>query len=155
MDGLLSDSAGDARCPLVLCTSNAPWDLDDALKRRLEKRIFIPLPDEQARRVMFVENVRGVEVSVDWDPDQLARITQGYSGADLNSVCREASMAPLRRGLVGLTASEIRSLRAEGKIKPQPVEQKDFLDALVSIQPSVGKEDVEKYERWTNEFGSR
>ena len=97
----------------------------------------------------------GIDVSADFDPEQLARITQGYSGADLKSVCREASMAPLRRGLIGLTALEIRELRAEGRIQPQPAEQKDFLDALVNIQPSVGVADVEKYEKWTNEFGSR
>eukprot|EP00392_Amoebophrya_sp_AT5.2_P007933 g7952.t1 len=156
MDGVLADGRDENRTPLVLCTSNAPWDLDDALKRRLEKRIYIALPDETARRAMIAQNVRDIEVAADFDALQLAKISHGYSGADLKSVCREASMAPLRRGLMGLTAREIQDLRLEGKIeKPSPVLQKDFLDAFLNVQPSVAQGDVEKYEAWTNEFGTR
>merc|ERR1719487_2020657 len=62
MDGLLSDSRQEASQGhlLVLATSNAPWDLDEALRRRLEKRIYIPLPDENARRQMFEQNLRDI-----------------------------------------------------------------------------------------------
>eukprot|EP00392_Amoebophrya_sp_AT5.2_P012371 g12474.t1 len=71
-------------------------------------------------------------------------------------MCREASMAPLRRGLMGLTARGSQDLRLEGKIeKPSPVLQKDFLDAFLNVQPSLAQGDVEKYEAWTNEFGTR
>ncbi|CAD7946924.1 unnamed protein product [Amoebophrya sp. A120] len=105
---------------------------------------------------MFEANVKDIEVADDFDSLQLAKISHGYSGADLKSVCREASMAPLRRGLMGLTAAEIQHRRQTGTMeKPHPTLQKDFLDALLAVQPSVGQADVEKYESWTNEFGTR
>jgi SpoVK/Ycf46/Vps4 family AAA+-type ATPase len=46
----------------VLATSNCPWDLDEALRRRLEKRIYIPLPDAEARAAMFRIHLKGVKV---------------------------------------------------------------------------------------------
>ncbi|CAD7976438.1 unnamed protein product [Amoebophrya sp. A25] len=105
---------------------------------------------------MFEKNVREVEVDDDFDAAELARMSGGYSGADIKSVCREACMAPLRRGLLGLTAMQIQMMRAEGKIdKPQPVTQKDFVNALINVLPSVGQSDVERYEAWSSEFGSR
>merc|ERR1712194_100365 len=61
MDGLLSDAKPEGEQVghlLVLCTSNAPWDLDEALRRRLEKRIYIPMPEREARRCMFSSNLR-------------------------------------------------------------------------------------------------
>ena len=46
----------------MLATSNCPWDLDEALRRRLEKRIYIPLPDAEARAAMFRIHLKGVKV---------------------------------------------------------------------------------------------
>merc|ERR1719387_2220120 len=99
VDGLLSDHQAEnsqAGHLLVLATSNAPWDLDEALRRRLEKRIYIPLPDESARHRMFENHIKGIKVSDDVDIDSLAASTPGYSGADIHLICRDASMNPLR-----------------------------------------------------------
>lgn len=76
MDGLLSDSQEG---PLVLCTSNTPWDLDDALKRRLEKRIYIALPDVDARKHMFIDNTAEIDTDETFDPKKLGEATEGYS----------------------------------------------------------------------------
>ena len=54
---------------MVLATTNCPWDLDEALRRRLEKRIYIPLPDATARQTMFNLYLRDVKVSCDEDSD--------------------------------------------------------------------------------------
>jgi SpoVK/Ycf46/Vps4 family AAA+-type ATPase len=54
---------------MVLATTNCPWDLDEALRRRLEKRIYIPLPDTTARQTMFSLYLRDVQVSCDEESD--------------------------------------------------------------------------------------
>jgi katanin p60 ATPase-containing subunit A1 len=84
---------------MVLAATNRPQDLDEAIRRRLEKRIYIPLPTAVGRDQLFKINLRGIKIdeSIEWD--ELIRITDGYSGADLANVCRDAAMMPLRRKL--------------------------------------------------------
>ena len=77
---------------MVLCTTNCPWDLDDAMRRRLEKRIYIPLPDLIARVDLFSICLRDIPVSDQINVASLAVLTEGYSGADIHLICREASM---------------------------------------------------------------
>lgn len=72
---------------MVLAATNRPWDLDDAMIRRLEKRIYIPLPGEEARRALLNLNLRKLEVCKDVDFDSLIEMTKGYSGADISNVC--------------------------------------------------------------------
>lgn len=57
-----------------------------AMRRRLEKRIHIPLPDFPSRNEMFILNLRGINVLQDVRTDTLARETEGYSGADIHLV---------------------------------------------------------------------
>lgn len=76
---------------MVLAATNFPWDIDEALRRRLEKRIYIPLPDADARAALVHINVRNVEVSLDVDVENLAQRMDGYSGDDITNVCRDAA----------------------------------------------------------------
>ena len=62
---------------MVLATSNTPWDLDEALRRRLEKRIHIPLPGVEARRQMFELNLKEVPTEADVECQDLAERTVG------------------------------------------------------------------------------
>merc|ERR1719450_2069547 len=82
---------------IVLAATNRPWDLDEALRRRLEKRIYIPLPTETGREALFNVNMTGVTLTDDVDIAALAKLTDGYSGADIASVCRDAAMMSVRR----------------------------------------------------------
>lgn len=84
---------------MVLAATNIPWDLDEAIRRRLEKRIYIPLPTDKGRRELFRINLRGMQLdeSIDWD--HLIKMTEGYSGADIANVCRDAAMMPMRKKL--------------------------------------------------------
>ena len=102
---------------MVLATSNKPWDLDEAMRRRLERRIYVPLPDEVARREMLQIHLKGVPLAPDVDLSELAGRTAGYSGADLQLTCRDASMMPMRRAVEGKTPQEIVDLHAEGKLE--------------------------------------
>ena len=88
---------------MVLAATNRPQDLDEAIRRRLEKRIYIPLPSEKARHQLFETNLRSVIIDKDVCFEKLVEMTEGYSGADISSVCRDAAMMPLRRRLEGVT----------------------------------------------------
>ena len=76
----------------------------------------------------------------------------GYSGADITNVCRDASMMSMRRKIAGLKPSEIRNLD-QGELD-LPVTRQDFLDAIAKCNKSVSREDLDKYEKWMEEFGS-
>lgn len=94
---------------MVLAATNRPQDLDEALRRRLEKRVYIPLPNKEGRAQLLKINMKGLEVEDDIDWDLIVNKTDGYSGADLSNVCREAAMMPLRRRLKanGININEI------------------------------------------------
>eukprot|EP00951_Prasinocladus_malaysianus_P005518 scaffold39066_cov35-Prasinocladus_malaysianus.AAC.1 len=68
---------------MILATTNSPWDLDEALRRRLEKRIFIPLPDRDSRASMFRIHLKGVQCDECCRFEELADMTAGFSGADI------------------------------------------------------------------------
>ena len=98
MDGAApADSEG--KNIMVLAATNRPQDLDDALRRRLEKRVYIPLPEAEGREALFKMNMKGIQVADDLDFKKLVELSDGYSGADIACVCRDASMMPLRRKL--------------------------------------------------------
>lgn len=83
---------------LVLGATNIPWGLDAAIRRRFEKRIYIPLPEESARRRMFELHIGNTATDCaarDWA--MLSQRTDGYSGADIGIVVREALMMPIRK----------------------------------------------------------
>jgi SpoVK/Ycf46/Vps4 family AAA+-type ATPase len=80
----------------VMAASNTPWDLDVALLRRLEKRVLVPLPVQEAREAMLRKHLSS-RAGPDIDYPSLSAQLEGYSGADLELVCREAAMRPVRR----------------------------------------------------------
>lgn len=93
------DSPTKSNVVMVLAATNFPWDLDEAMRRRLEKRIYIPLPDETTRRQLFEISVADVEVDGTVDVNALAKATEGYSGADISNICRCAPVVALQRCL--------------------------------------------------------
>ena len=149
-----SDASGSGGPPqvMVLAATNFPWDLDEALRRRLEKRIYIPLPDRAQRQELVGINCRGVEVAADVDLDGLGRDTEGYSGDDLTNICRDAAMMGMRRKIAGKRPAEIKQMRQEEVAMPITIA--DFTQAIARISPSVSQDDIVKHEQWLAEFGS-
>ena len=98
---------GAARNVIVLATTNCPWDVDEAMRRRLEKRIYIPLPDSEARRAMFRIYLSQVALDGSVDRAALVKRTEGFSGADVKLLCRDASMMPMRRAIQHKTPAQI------------------------------------------------
>uniref|UniRef100_H3CAJ3 Katanin p60 ATPase-containing subunit A1 n=1 Tax=Tetraodon nigroviridis TaxID=99883 RepID=H3CAJ3_TETNG len=138
---------------MVLAATNFPWDIDEALRRRLEKRIYIPLPSTKGRVELLRINLKELELASDVDLDRIAEKLEGYSGADITNVCsRDASLMAMRRRIEGLTPEEIRNLSKDEMHMPTTME--DFEAALKKVSKSVSAADLEKYEKWIEEFGS-
>lgn len=132
---------------VVIGATNVPWEIDAAFRRRFERRIKVPLPDHEARTEIFKLSTKGVELDDDVDFEVLAIRSEGYSGADIALISREAIMMPIR---------EMDSTGAitNPDLKPRPVRMQDFLTALNNISPSVSPSELVKYEEWEAEFGS-
>ncbi len=131
---------------ITIGATNTPWDIDVAMRRRFERRIYIPLPTEESRKVIFQIHTRGIELDPDVDFDLLAKYTVGYSGADISLVCREALMRPIRE----LDAS---GLLEDPNSKPRNPNMNDFLMAIKKIKPSVSPDEITRYEEWNQQFG--
>lgn len=167
MDGVTSvktsEEDGDPNAPpqqpkqvMVLAATNRPWDLDEALRRRLEKRIYIPLPGPEGRTQLFDINLKDVKLGADVDIAELVRRTEGYSGADVTNVCREAAMMGLRKRMQkarqeGISVAKMQMLKDELDV---PVSQSDFLEAQKNVCRSVGSDDLQVFSDWMKEFGS-
>ncbi|KAJ1943012.1 Vacuolar protein sorting-associated protein 4 [Linderina pennispora] len=94
MNGVGNDDTG----VLVLGATNIPWALDSAIRRRFEKRIFIPLPDPAARARMFQLHIGNTPCTLTQrDYRMLAEQTDGYSGSDIAVIVRDALMQPIRK----------------------------------------------------------
>ncbi|XP_065867187.1 katanin p60 ATPase-containing subunit A1 [Euphorbia lathyris] len=144
---------GSRKIVMVLAATNFPWDIDEALRRRLEKRIYIPLPNFESRKELIRINLKTVEVAADVDIDEVARRTEGYSGDDLTNVCRDASLNGMRRKIAGKTRDEIKNMPKD-EISNDPIAMCDFEEAIHKVQRSVSQADIEKHEKWFSEFGS-
>ncbi|KAK1805539.1 hypothetical protein P4O66_019843 [Electrophorus voltai] len=153
MDGVGGTSENDpSKMVMVLAATNFPWDIDEALRRRLEKRIYIPLPSAKGRVELLKINLKELDLADDVDMDKIAEQMEGYSGADITNVCRDASLMAMRRRIEGLTPEEIRNISRDEMHMPTTME--DFQTALKKVSKSVSAADLEKYEKWIAEFGS-
>lgn len=164
---------------LVLGATNTPWSLDPAIRRRFEKRIYIPLPDPIARRTMFKIHIGDTpHTCKDADWKVLGDKTDGFSGADIGVLVRDALYEPVRTCQMAThfkkvvdpegvqdfmwepcspgdpKAEEISLFDLPGeKLKPVDVNMKHFLHAVANTKPSVGKDDITQIDEWTKEFG--
>ncbi|MCI4459718.1 MAG: CDC48 family AAA ATPase [Acidilobus sp.] len=118
---------------VVIAATNRPDLVDPALLRpgRLEKLIYVPPPDEKGRLDILKIHTRHVPLAEDVDLREIAKMTNGYTGADLAALVREASLAALREDL-----------------KATRVRFKHFEQALSKVRPSVTKYMIDFYSRW-------
>ncbi len=169
---------------LVLGATNIPWGLDAAIRRRFEKRIYIPLPEEGARRRMFELHIGNTATEVNHQQYQLlAQKTDGYSGADIGIVVREALMMPIRKVQ---TATHFKQVSGPSPVDPEVIVNDlltpcgprdrgaiemnwmtvpgdklqeplvtlgDFMKSLQNTRPTVNTADLKKFEDFTQDFG--
>jgi len=179
MNGIGKDMQG----VLVLAATNMPWSLDPAIRRRFEKRIYIPLPEEGARYTMFKIHLGDTPTQLTPnDFRELAQLTEGYSGSDIAIVVREALMMPVR---IVQDATHFKKVVAKDRKNPnitkyywQPcspgdpeaipmtwmdingedlleptISKRHFIQSIKTTRPSVNKADIDNYIKWTKDFG--
>uniref|UniRef100_A0A8C3R8Y2 Katanin p60 ATPase-containing subunit A-like 2 n=1 Tax=Cyanoderma ruficeps TaxID=181631 RepID=A0A8C3R8Y2_9PASS len=143
---------------LSLSFSSACRELDPAMLRRLEKRILVDLPSEEARRVMIqhwlppLSNSSGVKLRTDLDYSLLSQETNGYSGSDIKLVCKEAAMRPVRKIFDALENHQPGNSNL-AMIQLDTITTADFLDVITHTKPSA-KHLSQKYTAWQREFES-
>jgi len=125
---------------LLLGATNKPWAIDPAALRpgRFGKQIYVGLPDAAARRAIVDYCLRDVPVAEGFSYNEIARRTEGFSGADMAELCRRSKMATIRRQLEA-GADQI-------------VEPSDFDETLGRMSPSVSGSDLLEYEKWRDQY---
>ncbi|MDS0294648.1 CDC48 family AAA ATPase [Halogeometricum luteum] len=134
---------------VVIATTNRPDLIDSALLRpgRLDRHVHVPVPDEEARRAIFGVHTEHKPLADDVDLDKLARKTEGYVGADIEAVCREASMAASREFIRSVSREEV--TESIGNVR---VTMEHFETALDEVPPSVTEETRRRYEEIEERF---
>lgn len=180
MQGVGNDNDGI----LVLGATNIPWVLDSAIRRRFEKRIYIPLPEEPARMHMFKLHIGNTPHTLtEEDLKQLAKRSDGFSGADISVLVRDALMQPVRKVQ---TATHFRRVRGPSRTDPNvivddlltpcspgspgaiemswmdvpgekllepTVTMADMLLSLSTAKPTVNDADLGKLKKFMDDFG--
>ncbi|HEC81628.1 MAG TPA: AAA family ATPase [Thermoplasmatales archaeon] len=127
---------------IVIAATNRANAIDPALRRpgRFDREIEIGIPDKKGRKEILEIHTRGMPLADDVNLEKLADMTHGYSGADLQALCKEAAMRALREILPEIDL-ETEEIPAEVLNKLE-VKEKHFYDAFKSMSPSALREVV-------------
>ena len=150
------DGVGARKSVFVIGATNRPDILDNAITRpgRLDQLIYIPLPDYKSRLSIFKANLRKSPVEPDVDLVQLAKATEGFSGADITEICQRAAKNAIRES-VNLGIQRAKAI-SEGEIEesapyddPVPCIRRDhFEEAMSRARRSVSDKDIQQYEAY-------
>lgn len=131
---------------LLIGATNRPECLDEAARRRMTKRLYVPLPCPAARLHMLSKLMSDQSHMLsDGHLAELVRDSEGYSGADIQALCREAALAPIKN-LTNL--DEIESID-----RLPPIHFEHFQTALKTVRPSVAPSEIERYVDFHKKFG--
>jgi SpoVK/Ycf46/Vps4 family AAA+-type ATPase len=143
MDGIMDK--GKALHVYVIGATNKPWDLDWAFIRRFQKRILVPLADHSTRLNMLKHYTETLTIGTDVDLDELARLSEGFSGSDIRDVCQSVQLK-----LIGEFFETGKALDKEAK--PRALNMGDFRQIFEERKPSVSLDMLTSYNRWFDAF---
>ncbi|MEM3273020.1 MAG: CDC48 family AAA ATPase [Candidatus Micrarchaeaceae archaeon] len=136
VDTLLTEMDGleELKNVVVLAATNRPDAIDPALLRpgRFDKIIEIPMPDTETREEIFKVHMKHMPVDKSVDIESLAEMTENYTGAEIENVCREAGMNAIRNNR-------------------EVVKREDFEKALAEVKPAIPKEVADRIKRFKEE----
>lgn len=143
-DGMQSNSQDRI---LVMGATNRPHELDSAALRRFPKRIYIGLPDKYTRISMLQKLLENQSHSIrNYQFEELANLTDGYSGSDLTALAKDASLGPIRE-------QSIEKLKTLSANRIRPVSFEDFKSSVNKIRQSTAKDGLSELEKWNQQYG--
>ena len=150
LDGLAEKGRSDLFV-LTIAATNRPWDLDPAVLSRFDKKILIPLPDEETRAAILKINVEGRGYSTDFGSSEaLVELTEGLSGREIDRLVKETTnqmVMDVNSDIVSLVDEGLDQVR-DYQIKSRPLTLKDFREAIQKVHPVTSPEEMEKYSDW-------
>ncbi|KAL3618039.1 hypothetical protein CASFOL_038360 [Castilleja foliolosa] len=148
-DGLTSK---ESERVLVLGATNRPFDIDDAVIRRMPRRIYVGLPDLENRSKILKVHLAKEELEPGFSLKQLAAATEGYSGSDLKNLCLAAAYKPVQDYL------QQESKGGDGGVEApalRPLTLGDFIQSKAQVAPSVADSttSLRMLQEWNERFG--
>jgi vacuolar protein-sorting-associated protein 4 len=176
MDGRVGRDNGVV---LVIGATNRPWNIDSAIRRRFERRVFIPLPNNEARTAMFCMLLRDTMSDIQQAGFvEMGDQTEGFSGSDIKDI---VDNGVLERCLMSTHFKYVAGIDSRGKahsnmltpcsmgdsgamemtynevprdrLLPPPVTLEDFQRVIRRSRSSVSQDELQKYVQWTADFG--
>jgi SpoVK/Ycf46/Vps4 family AAA+-type ATPase len=139
MDGVLEKSKKSY--VYVIGATNKPWVLDEPFIRRFQKRIYVPLPDEEGRLELLNLLTKSLKLAPDVDLTYLSKVLEGYTASDITDIVQAAHLNVVREFFETHGPNDKSD-------ETRPLSLDDFLKVLKERKPTVSKEMLRNYERW-------
>eukprot|EP01035_Chromulina_nebulosa_P018809 gene18809-24579_t len=146
---------------VVIASTNRPFDLDEAVLRRLPRRILVDLPDLSTRIDILRVSLSRNRLHEDVNITSLAMLLDGYTGSDIKEVCREAVVRVSHETAIALDSGKSVNLSTDISIDQinqtslRPVQLSDFKQALKKMKASVSEtsREMQKVNEWNEKYG--
>jgi SpoVK/Ycf46/Vps4 family AAA+-type ATPase len=143
MDGI-NGKAKDSKL-YVIGATNKPWTLEAGFLRRFQKRIYVALPDQPSRLQLFRQYTERLKMEKSLKPEDLAKLTEGYSASDVKDICQSAQLR-----VVDELFESGKALESETHTRS--ISPSDFKEILKIRKPSVSLDMMRSYLRWSEQF---
>ena len=136
----------------VIGATNKPWSLDEPFLRRFQKRIYVSLPNQEARQKLFKQYTEPLKKSSRFNLITIARQFDGYSASDIKDVCQGAQLLVVNELFKSSNYHE--PINGEIAQDPREITMADFKDIKAKRKPSVSIENIRAYHKWSEAFGA-
>ncbi len=150
LDGV--NGKGKETMMYVIGATNKPWSLDEPFLRRFQKRIYVSLPNQDARNKLFEQYTSPLKKSSRFNLVTLAKQFDGYSASDIKDVCQGAQLLVVNELFKSSTYHE--PVEGETPQDPRELTMADFKDIKSKRKPSVSIENIRAYHKWSESFGA-
>ena len=136
----------------VIGATNKPWSLDEPFLRRFQKRIYVSLPQSEAREKLFAQYTTPLKKSSRFNLATLSKQFEGYSASDIKDVCQGAQLLVVNELFKSSNYHE--PVNGEIAQDPRELTMTDFKDIKARRKPSVSIENIRAYHKWSESFGA-